>query len=108
MNLINPEFEIPFTFDLSSGSVREIEQGTDEEIQQRVWAALSYEPGQLLADPDVGIPDQTFRLGGADLNLIQRILQKWVPDAQEVISRDPNWFQTLIDTITIRRDSQSA
>lgn len=105
MTPINPEFQVPFTFDFAAGSVVEVEQGDDNEIQQRVWTALSYQPGQLLYDATIGIEDQAFRLGGADLNLIERIVQKWVPDANEVITRDPNWFQTLVDTVTIRRDN---
>jgi len=102
--VINPEFDVPFTFDFNTGSVNEVEQGSDYDIANQIWALLTYEPGQLIAQPTLGIPDQSFSLNGANLDMIQRVIQKWIPGANELITRDPNWFQTLIDQIYIQND----
>lgn len=100
----NPEIGLPFTFDIPNGSVGLVEQGSDVDITNRIWIALSYEPGQLVAIPEFGIPSQAFKKGGADLDLIDTVITRWIPEAHEIIDRDPNWFETLVDTITVRRD----
>lgn len=99
----NPEFAIPFTF-TSDGSALEIEVDSDAEIQQGVWTVLSYEPGQLLVDPQFGMPDQSFKKNGVDLDLLTTTIQRFDSRAVEVIEEDPLWFSTLVERIVIRRD----
>lgn len=96
-----PEFLLPFQF-LPGGSAIEIEQGSDTEIQQRVWCVLAYQLGQRADLPTFGLPEQTFIEGGANLDQIAEVITTWVPEATELISRDPNWIQSAIDTVTIR------
>jgi hypothetical protein len=103
-SIIAPEISLPFTFDMPNGDVLQVEQGSDQDIVNRIWIALSYEPGMWPADPSLGIPQQAFRKGGADLNAIERAIMNFVPDAQEIIERDLNWFVDLVDRIQIRRN----
>jgi hypothetical protein len=103
-DIITPQWALPFTF-TDDGDVVACEQSSDEEIQNNVWTILSYEPGQLIANTDFGIMEPTFRKGGVNLDALSQLIVKWEPEATEVISRDPEWFRTLIDTITIWRQS---
>lgn len=98
----NPEFLLPFK--LTSTGALEIEQGEPEEIQQCVYVSLCFQPGDLLVQPDMGLPDQLFHKGGVDLDAIQAAITEDEPRASEVIDRDPAWLTTLVETITIRRD----
>lgn len=104
----NPEFAIPFTFDFQNNDVQYVEQDSDVDIANKIWTVLSYEPNMLTVDPQFGIPSPAFRVGGANLNIIQKAIARYVPGANEFIERNPNWFQTLVDTIQIRSDSSNA
>jgi hypothetical protein len=55
-------------------------------------------------DPTLGIPSPAFRKGGADLSIIEKTIRRFVPEADDVIERNPNWFVTLVDQISIRRN----
>lgn len=104
----NPEFAIPFTFDMANGGTIMVEQDSETDLVNRIWIALSYEPGMLTALPEFGIPSQVFRTDGADLGLIEKAIVKYVPEASELVERDPNWFMSLIDTVQVRRDEVSS
>jgi hypothetical protein len=103
-DIITPQWALPFQF-TDDGDVVACEQDSDEEIQNNVWAILSYEPGQLIANPDFGINEPTLRKGGVNLDALSQLITRWEPGATEVISRDPTWIKTMIDTITIWRQS---
>jgi hypothetical protein len=100
----NPEIALPFSFDLSNNSVELVEQSGETDIANRIWIVLSYEPGMFHPDPDFGVPSPAFAKGGADLTVLEKAIRKWVPDSNEIIERNPDWFKTLVDQITIRRD----
>ena len=101
-DIITPQWDLPFTF--TGDSVREIEQGSDEDIQNCIWVILSYEPGQLICNPDFGVLESVFRKSGTNLDVIRQAITRWEDRADELIDRDPNWYKTMIDTITIRRN----
>jgi hypothetical protein len=84
--------------------VLEVEQGSDGEIQQSVYAILMYEPGHLLCLPKFGMPEPTFSKAGVNISALSHTILQWEPRADELIDRDPNWYRTLIDTVTIRRN----
>jgi hypothetical protein len=105
-DIITPQWALPFQF-TSDGDVLETEQGSDEEIQNNVWAILSYEPGELIANPDFGIYETTFRKGGTNIEAIRQLIVKWEPDADEIIERDPDWIKTMVETISIWRGSNA-
>jgi len=100
----NPEFALPFAFDLANNTVQMVEQDSDVDIANRIWIALSYEPGMFDPIPDFGMPSPAFMKGGADLNVFEKTIRRWIPEANEIIDRNPNWFATLVDEISIRRN----
>lgn len=106
-SIIAPEISLPFTFDIPNGDVQQVEQGSDQDIVNRIWIVLSYEPGMYPSNPDLGIPQQVFHKGGADLTVIERAILNFVPDASVIIERDPNWLVDLVDRIQIRRNEES-
>jgi len=106
-SIIAPEIAVPFTFDIPNGDVLQVEQGSDQDIVNRIWTVLSYEPGMYASNPSLGIPQQVFRKGGADLDAIERTILNFVPDANVIIERDPNWLVDLVDRIQIRRNDSN-
>jgi hypothetical protein len=100
----NPECSIPFQFDIPNGDIIMVEQGTDADVANRIWICLSYAPGVYTPDPTFGIPEPTFAKQGANLTLIEQTIRNNVPDANELITRNPDWFETLVDQITIQRN----
>ena len=102
-NIVTPHWQVPFTF-TSDGNALEIEQGSDNEIQQSAYGILGYEPGQLLCDASFGITDQALKRGGTDLNAVRNVLTNFDDRIDIVIDRDPNWIQSLVDTVTLRRN----
>lgn len=102
----SPHIRFPFTF-TDDGEVLEVEEGSDLEVQQCAWAVLSYEPGQLIADPEFGTPSQVFKKNGVDIDQVRGIVERNDDRANEILERDPFWFETLVDTITIRRDTNN-
>lgn len=104
-DILTPQWALPFQF--VENTVLEVEQGSDQEIQQAIYAILSYEPGQLTCEPTLGIPEPTFSKSGVDIQALSQIILHWEPRADEVIDRDPDWYRKLIDTITIRRNLTS-
>jgi hypothetical protein len=105
-DIITPQWSLPFTF-TDDGDVLACEQDSDEEIQNNVFAILSYEPGELIASPTFGMYETTFAKDGTNLDALQQLITRWEPGAFEVISRDPMWFKTMVDTISIWRGSSA-
>lgn len=102
-DIINPEVYLPLQF--IDGDVQLIEQESDEDDQQRVYAILAYEPGQLAADPLFGTPSQVFSVGGVDLDALAQVVQSVDPSLSEVFSDDtPTWFSDLVQHISATKD----
>jgi hypothetical protein len=97
----NPEFVLPF--ELTPDGAAVLEQGSYEEIQQCVYALMRCEPGDLIDNPSFGVPSQLFLKGGADLDAIETAIVEQESRANVVIEADPDWFETLTETISIRR-----
>lgn len=105
-NIDTPEFKLPFMF-TDDGSVLEVEQDSDQDVQQDAYVLCSYEPGQLTAVPEYGLPSQVFKVGGADLDVIQALIEQWDDRAVEIVEDNPAWFMDLVQIISIRRDPNS-
>jgi len=102
-NIVTPHWQLPFQFTFD-GSAVEIEQGSDNEIQQAIYAYLAYQPGQLMCYATFGMPDPTLKKGATNLTAVNNLLVGWDDRVDEIISRDPGWIQTLVDTVTIQRN----
>lgn len=66
----------------ATGRLVTVEQDTDAEIAQCVYALLATEPGQRVELPEYGLEDQAFREGGADLTEIRAEIEEWEPRAE--------------------------
>jgi hypothetical protein len=99
-DILNPEFGLPFT--LTADGAVEVEQGSPAEIAQCAFALLSVELGSMPDMPTFGIPSPLFRVGGQDITLLEQAITASDPRANIVISQDPNWISTLVQTISIQ------
>lgn len=75
-----PHFRLPFR--VVGRGARVVEQDSLEEIAQCVYAVLATEPGSREEEPDFGLDDQAFRMGGADLDHFQEIVSQYEPRAR--------------------------
>lgn len=73
-----PQFKFPPELD-ASGNLAVVEQGSAEEITQRVHVLLLTPLGHLDSLPDFGLEDQAHLQGGADLSEIARQLDLHIP-----------------------------
>jgi hypothetical protein len=101
-NIITPQLSLPFQF--VDNTALEVEQGDDGEIQQAIYAVLAYEPGQLMCNPQFGVPEPTFAKAGVNIQALNTAILFWEKRADEILERDTQWYMKLIDTITIRRN----
>lgn len=53
------------------------QQDSQAEIEQCVFAILNTRVGHRIDLPEFGLPDQTHRVGGADLDEIERTVHLW-------------------------------
>lgn len=83
---INPHFTFPFQRS-ASGIAAVQEQDSEEEIMDCVEVLLSTEIGERMELPEYGLPDQTFSQGGADIERVSGVVQKWEPRARHTITR---------------------
>lgn len=62
-----------------------VEQGSPEHTQQRAALVLATVTGDLVALPDLGIPEQAFTGAGEDLPEIAAALDRWVPTGDTAV-----------------------
>lgn len=75
---------------LANGQLATVEQGTDEEIAQRVTVLCHTPPGWVEARPTFGLADQEFADGGADLAEVDKQMRALGPDVLYRITEDPS------------------
>lgn len=95
-----PHLALPFRF-ADTGAVV-VDQDSDEEIFYCCEAILRCPQGHRIERPDFGLPDQTFRQGGADPAAVQAALDRWEPRARTAATADNALLGealTLVDTL---------
>ena len=60
MALKNPHLAWPFAFDPATGHLADVEQDTAADVLGCVELLASVTPGELVDDPEVGVPDVAF------------------------------------------------
>jgi len=80
----------------NSSEIPYVEQDSPEEITQNVAMIYSVHKGDLVDEPDLGIPDPTFTDGVSEAELVA-VAQQWEPRAAVNFSRDE--LVRLIQTI---------
>lgn len=82
----DPHFSYPFRLRADGAAAVVQEGGTDADALDQVEVLLRTERGSREEVPEYGIPDQAFREGGADLELIQEAVSDWAPTADGVVT----------------------
>lgn len=85
-DLLTPDWDLPFR--LVGDDFPQVEQGSDRSIYNNVVTILRYNPEDRDSIPEFGVRDQTFREGGADLNIILNAVLRWEPDATIQVLRE--------------------
>jgi len=98
-----PHFDLPFRF--SGGKAVEVEQDTDEDIYNCVWAALVTPEGFRPEVPDFGMPDLTFMNQPIDSAFVMQRILASEPRATIVLDEHPDAFDVLIAKLTVNVES---
>lgn len=86
--IVTPHFAFPFRFERNGANVAVEEQGTSEEIADCAEVLLRTPLGERVDAPELGVPDQTFREGGADVEGIEAIINEYEPRASAQLEQD--------------------
>lgn len=87
---------------LANGNLATVDQGSSQEIAQRVNILCRTPPGWLDGRPDFGLQEDTFRAGGADTAEIDRQLQALGPDVYYAITEDPSLMDQGLDSLDLQ------
>lgn len=87
---------------LATGRFATTEQGSDQELADRVNVLCRTPPGWLDGRPGFGLADQRFRKAGADTTVVSRQIETWVPDAARLVDEDPSLLDQGLDYLGIR------
>lgn len=91
-----PHFSLPFRIVGAAAAVSE--QDSVEEIVDCVQAIARCPQGHRVELPDFGVPDQTFRQGGADTTLVQAALARWEPRASAIATAE---VEAAVSRVTV-------
>lgn len=92
-----PHFDYPFRFG-GGGSVVVVEQNSDKDVMNCIYAAVKTERGGRLYVPTFGIDDPTFSEAPLDLATIESQIRDSEPRANINTAQE---IEELIDTITV-------
>lgn len=95
------QFSLPLRM-LANGRLATTEQGTAPELADRVNVLVRTPPGWLDGRPGFGLADQAFRKTGADVTVVSRQIETWVPEAAAVVSEDPSLLDRALDYLGIQ------
>lgn len=84
MAIATPQFDYPFRLNSAGTGFVELEQDSDREILVACYSILATEQGSRDEEPEFGLPDQTFRLGRADLDELRDVVEEWEPRASAI------------------------
>ena len=96
-----PKLSYPFRFNAAGSQAIVVEQNSQDEIIDCVEVLLSTELGERQEVPDYGVPDQTFRQGGASTEAIEEAIRTWEPRADVDIERTDTDLDDLVDRLRL-------
>lgn len=94
------QFSLPLR--VLGGQLATVGQGSDQEVAQRVNVLCRTPPGWLDSRPGFGLADQRFRKGGADVDVVSRQIETWIPDAATLVDEDPRLLDAGLDYLGIQ------
>lgn len=95
-----PKLRVPFAMSANASttiSADTVEQDSQAEVAQCVYAVLGTELGEHPTEPEFGIEDQAFR-PQADLEEMASAVERWEPRAEVAFADD---FDGLVETIAV-------
>jgi hypothetical protein len=84
-----------------NGVLVSVDQDSLDEIAVCVESTLRYQPGDFDPEPAFGVPDQTFRQGGADVDAVTSAVRAWEPRADALVTEDASLMGDLIETVRV-------
>lgn len=103
MPILNtPQIAFPFEI-MPSGTVREVEQDTLDEIAMSIEIILRFPLGSRYELPNFGVPDLSFRLSTEDLaSILAEHVLRWETRARIFIEERPDQWNQMVRDFTIR------
>jgi hypothetical protein len=98
--VVIPHFDLPFR--RRGSSFVTVEQDSLRDIENCVEAALRTSLGEREGLLDFGITDPTFQRIPADSSTLQAEIERAEPRAIAVLEEHPDFFDTMIDRISIQ------
>lgn len=95
------QFSLPLRI-LANGQLATVEQDSAPELADRVNVLVRTPPGWLDGRPGFGLADQRFRKAGADVTVVGRQIETWVPDAAAVVDENPALLDEALDYLGIQ------
>lgn len=89
-----PHFDLPLRY--AGGQPVVNEQDSAEDLGARVLAACLAEPGSLPADPEFGLPDQTFSNEPISRDALVQAISSSEPDVTILAEVAPDQFDASI------------
>jgi hypothetical protein len=88
----------------ASGGLATVDQGSPEEIAQCVEAIVRTPLNWRDDLPELGLPDQTFRMGGADPAVVSRALDTYEPRAEHLVTEAPDLLDAALSIVQVTLD----
>lgn len=96
-----PHLAYPFQLLGGGARVAVVEQDSPEEVAACVELLMRTPPGARIDSPDMGVPEQTFLQGGADLPQIAQLVSQWEPRALTELSQRPDLLDDMLYRVRI-------
>lgn len=96
-----PHLRFPLVL-LPDGRLGQVEQDSSADIVQAVRVILRTPRGWRQELPDMGLPNPTFRKGGADLVEIERQILTYEDRADVLIEEDPDALADALAEIDVQ------
>lgn len=94
------EFDLPFRF--SGGDAVTVEQGSEEDIANCVFAACASRPGQFWDNPDFGFPDMFAFPMPLSATQIQSLIEGLEPRASVLVQVNQSLYEEAIVNANIQ------
>jgi phage baseplate assembly protein W len=96
---LHPQVPVQLTAGLELATV---EQGSPDEIAQCVEAIVRTPLGFRDDLPALGVPDQTFRRGGADPAIVAAALERYEPRADDLVTAAPDLLDAALSIVEVK------
>lgn len=83
--ITNPHLKIPFKFG-HNGHAEVVEQDSDDDVTQCVFAVLNTPVGFRLEIPTFGVRKAVLEDNGPSLPMLEAALEEWVPRASSTLT----------------------